>query len=164
MFLASIAPSFSLYLLCNALYGVGVPIVSLNTLVMLWSYYPRRKGLISGLLLSSLVFGSSLSSLILPYLINPNNQAPDLLINHGVVTNHLYSEVIASRLPSTLRALGLFSLLPGLLAIPFYLPIQPAVLHKTSFDDNKCEHLSTALRTKVFWYMFGLGLLSTRKR
>ena len=162
MFLASVAPTFSLFLLCNTLNGVGAPVVSMNTLAMLWSHYPERKGLVSGLMLSSLVLGSSLCSLILPSLINPHNLPPDLSIQHGVVTNHIYSEAIASRLPSTLRYLGLFALLPGLLAAPLYLPIQSSP-HTASSQNNQCDSLSTALRSKVFWCMFGLGLLSSRK-
>lgn len=137
--------------------------MSMSALAMLWSYYPKRKGLVSGLLLSSLVLGSSLCSLLLPSLINPNNLPPDLSIQHGVVTNHLYSQEIASRLPSALRYLGLFSLFPGLLAVPFYLPVESASLHKAYYQDNDCDSLSTALRSKVFWCMFGLGLLSSRK-
>lgn len=162
MFLASAAPSFVLFILCNVLYGVGVPIVGMSTLAMLWSHFPERKGMISGLLLSALVLSSSLSSLVLPYLINPRNQSPDLVISHGVVTNHLYSEEVASRLPFTMKGLGLLYLAYGVLAVPLYLPIKRSENNFLgSFEDNKCGDLRTALRHKVFWCMFGLGCLSS---
>lgn len=164
MFLASVAPSFFWFIICNVLYGVGVPVVGMSTLAMLWSHFPERKGMISGLLLSALVLSSSVSSFILPYLINPNNLSPDLVINHGVVTNHLYSEHVASRLPFTLRGLGFLYLAYGMLALPLYLPIKQSghsVL--ASFEDNKCGSMRVVLRSRVYWCMFGLGFLSSCK-
>ena len=162
MFLASLAPSFAWFTVCNVLYGAGVPVTGLSTLAMLWSHFPAHKGLISGLLLASLVLSSSISSLILPYLINPQNLPPDLTIAHGVVTNHLYSESIASRLPRTMQGLGLLYSLYGILALPLYIPIKPSGLSAVAcFEDNKSGDLKTALRHKVFWYMFGLGFLSS---
>ena len=151
MFLASIAPTFRLFLLCNLLYGLGVPITGMAAMAMLWSHFPRRKGLISGLLLSSLVMSSSVSSLLVPRLVNPQNLDPDVVIYNGVVSNHLYSEEIANRLPFTMRGLAYLYLLYTLIAVPLFVPLKPSEsATRSTFEENKCGTLGTGLKHRVF--------------
>ena len=48
-----------------------------------WLFYPKRKGLVSGLILASKSMGSIAWSLLATYLANPNNLSPDLIIDIG---------------------------------------------------------------------------------
>lgn len=71
-----------------------------------WVYFPERKGLVSGLILSFYSIGSILSILLAQVVANPENEAPTDEGDGGERYYKSESGVVA-RVPAMIRALAL---------------------------------------------------------
>jgi len=48
-----------------------------------WLFYPKKKGMVSGIILSCYSFGAIFWSFLTTYLVNSNNMLPTLVVNNG---------------------------------------------------------------------------------
>jgi MFS family permease len=74
-----------------------------------YPYYPHRKGIVSGIILCGLGFGSLVFNPLMQYLINPNNEDP--------LEDGYYSEGVANNLPHALQVCSYIYLGVGLLGV-----------------------------------------------
>jgi hypothetical protein len=56
-----------------------------------YAFFPNRKGLVGGLVLSSSSIGAILWSQYSTYIINPNNEKPNLIVKIGNAIEIMYS-------------------------------------------------------------------------
>lgn len=92
----SIGPYLSLY---TGLNGLGCGTCYFVPLVCSWEYFPERKGLMTGIIISAYGFGSFAFALISTALVNPNGLNPDIEDHNDV----FYSTKISDRVPYMIR-------------------------------------------------------------
>ena len=99
------------------LMGIGVGLMYIPALVASWSYFPNRKGLITGVILAFYAWSSAIFDPISTAIINPDNKSPDVKHKNGSVTDHYYSYDIASGTPAMLRFLALIWLILAIVGL-----------------------------------------------
>jgi len=87
-----------LYGACN---GIGCGMCYMTPLVCAWEYYPERKGLVTGLILSAYGGSTFFFSFLSTYLCNPTNEKPT--IKGDQIT--YFAPDVADRMPMMLRTL-----------------------------------------------------------
>ena len=76
IFLSSLATKFWVFIvLYGVMSGIGMGISYLIPLVCCYEYFPKRKGLITGIILGSYGLGSSIFNILATIIVNPNNEA-----------------------------------------------------------------------------------------
>ena len=76
IFLASLATKFWVFIvLYGTMSGIGMGITYMIPLVCCYEYFPKRKGLITGIILGSYGLGSSIFNILATIIVNPNNEA-----------------------------------------------------------------------------------------
>ena len=68
-----------------------------------WNYYPQKRGLAGGLIISAFGIGAFIFSEVTTVLINPHNKDPTHKIERGHVQDFYYDHDIADRFPSVMR-------------------------------------------------------------
>lgn len=153
----------ALFLSC--VMAVGPCFLVINSMWVVWTWYPTRKGLVTGFLMLGYGGGTSLLTLAFTFLINPSNQTPDLKVTSGNQTEYLFSPEIARRLPMALRIIA------GAMAIAGGLALLLVRCKETSQEERKsvikssisrhsdptapaCPSLSMAVRTSAVWLLF----------
>ena len=71
--------------------GVGYGIIYILPLKNAWLFFPTKKGMIGGIILSSHSFAAIGWTFFTSTMINPNNDIPDLYLNVGNSLEVLYS-------------------------------------------------------------------------
>ena len=71
--------------------GIGYGIIYILPLKNAWLFFPDKKGMVGGIILSSHSFAAIGWSFFTVYLINPDNEIPNLYINVGNSLEVLYS-------------------------------------------------------------------------
>lgn len=71
-------------------------------LVCGWDYFPKNKGVVTGIFLGSYGFSSFLFNPLLTYLINPDNEKAEVKITDDL---SFFGPEIANRVPGTIRLL-----------------------------------------------------------
>ena len=80
-FFSSMQVTLKSYILCYALGGgIGCGICYLVPLVCGWEYFPHRRGLITGIIISSYGFGAFMWALLSTRLCNPDSLDPDIQV------------------------------------------------------------------------------------
>ena len=54
-------------------------------LIVGWEYFPKRRGMVSGIIVGGFGFGSFLFGFVATYLVNPENLKPDLEVEGGFI-------------------------------------------------------------------------------
>ncbi|MEE4248540.1 MAG: hypothetical protein V2I33_24435 [Kangiellaceae bacterium] len=102
------------------LYGlvvtIGVGFGYTAPLIVAWSYFPEKKGRVSGLITCGFGFSAGIFNLVSTAMINPDNADPDITVHDGRVTNYYYSASIADGVPGMLRGLAYIWVVIGVIA------------------------------------------------
>lgn len=88
--------------------SAGVGITYMLPVKNAWLFYPKKKGMVSGIILSCYSFGAIIWSFFTTYLVNPNNTLPSLVIMNGKNRDLLFSEDsdVVANVPHMLRVLS----------------------------------------------------------
>ena len=83
-YLSSYAPNF--YIFC-VLYG-AIPPFCVGLLYLLpihcgWAYFPKKKGMVTGIIVSSFAFANTAFGIISTWIVNPDNLKPTIIIYEG---------------------------------------------------------------------------------
>ena len=85
--------------------------VYMAPIISSWSYFPEKKGMVSGLITGSLGVSAAFFDPLSTFLVNPDNESPDIEEKNGDIEDHYYHYDIASRSPAMLRWLCLIYLI-----------------------------------------------------
>ena len=123
-----------------------------------WSHFPEHKGRISGIIISGFGFGTTAFNLIATTLINPDNKKASE--KHD--GQKYFSKDVADNLPSTLRILALCYFCISLIGILLLGKIitKDKDIEFNEESNDECPDLKTGLKTKQFFVLFVLGLIS----
>ena len=77
--------------------GVGCGLSYMIPMQCVWEFYPEKKGLVTGILMSAYGLGSFFYTLISTALVNPNSESPS--VESGVKDLKYFSKDIADRTP-----------------------------------------------------------------
>lgn len=159
----------AVYLTCT---GLGPAVIVLPGLFLSWTCDPRRKGLLSGLVLGAYGVGAALFALGFSLLLNPENKAPDMEITVGDDKELLFSSEVASRVPQTLWICAIASTLislPGVLLmtdrstrnyrLSIVSTIIPTMRNRSVIYAN-CPSVRAALRTSAIWNLMLFAYLA----
>jgi MFS family permease len=82
--LSSLVKSFELFLVLYAgLYGMGYGIVYIIHMKLAWTFFPERKGMMSGIILMFYSIGAFLFIQLTSMIANPNNEKPLIEVRSG---------------------------------------------------------------------------------
>ena len=79
-------------------YGLAVAVLYMIPIVTGWSYFPHKKGMVSGIVIAGFSVGGSIFNLVTTKIVNPNN----LPTSDG----SYYDEEVYCRVPKMLRLLA----------------------------------------------------------
>lgn len=148
----------------GVLMAMGPCFILIHSMWIIWSWYPTRKGLMTGFLMLGYGGGTSLITLLLTFLINPENRTPDLEVKVGNQTEYLFTPDIARRVPMALRTQSLIISCLSILALLLVRckPSSPSArssLLKSSLSapavpTAACPSLTAAILSPSFWFLF----------
>lgn len=108
IFASTFCTNFWLFFVCFGVgYGGTTGLLYLTILYNGFKYFPKRKGLIGGILMGIYGFSSLISNYILLFSMNPNNMKA---IEDPNTKDFYFPKEIAERLPSALRTLSYYFL------------------------------------------------------
>lgn len=98
--------------------GFGFGMIYMLPIRNAWLFYPDRKGMVSGIILSSYSVGAIVWSFLSTYLANPNNDHTTILIQNGISHEKLFDpdSEVALNTPEMLRVLSYIFLAMALLS------------------------------------------------
>ena len=115
IFISTFMTNFYLFSIFYALFfGTGIGIWYLVPVTWAWQYFPDSKGLVTGIIVGGIGFGSFVFSFFSTSIINPYNLHPELKISGGLI---FVQPEIVSMTPVLLRYLFVAWLLLSLAAI-----------------------------------------------
>ena len=129
-------------------------------LVMGWSYFPRNRGRITGILLMCFALGSSIFNLISTAIINPNSESAYIIIPNGKANDHYYSSSVAERFPAMMRWLSLVYLILTVLGVLLLVPVNPQET-QTAQQSEPTPALCTVMTHPTIVLVFVMFLLSS---
>ena len=99
-------------------WGFGVGLIYILPLKNAWLFYPNRKGMISGLILSCYSIGAIAWIFISTAIVNPNNESPSLHIFVGENEEKLFEpySTVAENVPFMLQVLSYIYIVMTLLS------------------------------------------------
>ena len=104
IFLSSYMTSFWLFVvLFSFMFGLGCGFFYVILMINAFEYFPNKKGVISGILMGIYGLGGFLFTLLMSWIINPENQLP---VKGPDGNNYFYDEKIYNKLPNALRILS----------------------------------------------------------
>ena len=132
-----------------------------------WLYFPRRRGLATGIIMFGFGFGACIFGLAFTFLTNPSNEKPDVVVKSGGNVTHLFAKHVADNVPWTLRYLAfMYAALTVLAVILVTDPTVSRIERKTVMSSFvsafnsvadlqriNCPSRKIALRTWAFWDM-----------
>ena len=127
-----------------------------------WSYFPRNKGMCTGIIAGAMGLGGAIFNLIATALVNPHNEHTTIKEHQGGVTNHYYDYGVTYRVPAMLRWLTLMWLV--LLLIGFVL-IQDLreksnISIISAIDPNEVSSVKVGLKDRRFKLLCIMGFLT----
>ena len=104
LFLASYCKDLKTFLIFYCAFnGLGTGSCYMIPIICGWEWYPKRKGLITGITLGGFGFGSFIFAFVSTYLVNPENKKPQIYDAKNKVT--YFDATVADRVPQMLRIL-----------------------------------------------------------
>lgn len=152
-------------LFLSVVMACGPCFLVINSMWMIWSWYPTRKGLVTGFLMLGYGGGTSLLTLSFTFLVNPSNETPNLEVTSGNQTEYLFSPEVARRLPMALRIIASAMAVAGGLALLLIRcketsreerksVIKSSISRHSDPSAPACASLSLAVRTSAVWLLF----------
>ena len=115
---ASYTTNFVAFILCYGVVGAaGCGILYMVPLVIGWQHFPKRKGLVTGMILSADGMGTFFYTLIAQNIVNPDNELPD--VDSGQENLKFFDKEISMRVPSMFRYLCIIYAVQCLIAFAF---------------------------------------------
>eukprot|EP00330_Aristerostoma_sp_ATCC50986_P012234 CAMPEP_0114598466 /NCGR_PEP_ID=MMETSP0125-20121206/20828_1 /TAXON_ID=485358 ORGANISM="Aristerostoma sp., Strain ATCC 50986" /NCGR_SAMPLE_ID=MMETSP0125 /ASSEMBLY_ACC=CAM_ASM_000245 /LENGTH=129 /DNA_ID=CAMNT_0001804209 /DNA_START=326 /DNA_END=715 /DNA_ORIENTATION=+ len=93
------------------LVGISTGLIYMVPVICGWSYFPNKRGAVSGIIVAGYGFGSFTFNLIAVALVNPNNEKASVEIDGY----KYFSSDVYDRVPMMFRILSLCYLLTGLI-------------------------------------------------
>ena len=139
----------------------------------IWSHLPKRKGLVSGFILTGIGMGAMVFGLLVNYIINPDNISPSIADPFDPTAFYFPNE-LASKVPGTIQTLCVIwacqAVLNVLLVSNYVKPVTstsasgvPLMEGETLKSAREIAEektpISTLLASKYFWQIF-IGLTS----
>ena len=81
-------PGFAVFY--GAFFGIGVGFSYLPPILSGWSYYPERKGMVSGIIVGAFAFGAAIFDQIAGALVNPENKSADIKVKKNTHSSLLF--------------------------------------------------------------------------
>eukprot|EP00330_Aristerostoma_sp_ATCC50986_P000503 CAMPEP_0114593626 /NCGR_PEP_ID=MMETSP0125-20121206/15220_1 /TAXON_ID=485358 ORGANISM="Aristerostoma sp., Strain ATCC 50986" /NCGR_SAMPLE_ID=MMETSP0125 /ASSEMBLY_ACC=CAM_ASM_000245 /LENGTH=301 /DNA_ID=CAMNT_0001792993 /DNA_START=149 /DNA_END=1050 /DNA_ORIENTATION=+ len=150
------------------LVGISTGLIYMVPVICGWSYFPNKRGAVSGIIVAGYGFGSFTFNLIAVALVNPNNEKASVEIDGY----KYFSSDVYDRVPMMFRILSLCYLLTGLIgACLVKMPTKKAIqLHeehemltkegkkKKEVKDHEehlqeCHSILQGLKTRPFWLL-----------
>lgn len=100
-FTSTLVPFTVLYCMLN---GIGCGICYFVPLICSWEWFPKSKGLITGLILGGYGFSSFIFAQVSTRLVNPDNLLPTIYDEKNRVT--YFGDQVADRVPYMIRTLA----------------------------------------------------------
>ena len=97
------APLFAF--LYGGFHGIGNGLSYMVPVQCAWNYFPKRRGLAGGLIISAFGVGAFIFSQLSTLLINPHNKPATLKVKRGKVYDYYYDHQVADRFPAAMRYL-----------------------------------------------------------
>jgi OFA family oxalate/formate antiporter-like MFS transporter len=122
-FTSSVMSFIILYCAC---FGIGGGSIYLVPLICGWEYFPKKRGLVTGIVVGAFGCGAFFFSFIAKAIVNPENHPRDIIMPDG----NLWGSVIADRVPRLIRILcAIWAVLAfgGILFIKRKAPAPPPV-------------------------------------
>jgi len=182
--LGSFATSFWTFVLgYNILFSIGIGLSFLAISMSAWCYYPQKKGLVTGLMMSGFGTGPFVANFIAQALVNPNNE--EATEKEGDLS--YFGPDVYENVPRMLRVFSVIYFCIGLtglviLKVPDTLKTEsqlaadaaqeqtsssnvvfPNAIEETKVEEEGCTSVREAAQTGVFWRLalcalFGLCL------
>jgi MFS family permease len=122
MFLCSLITNFYLFFFVYCfICGFGLGLTYLVPLHIGWNYFPKRKGMISSLVLFSFSFGALIGNFFTTFLMNSGNEMPTEIVGD----NYFYRQEIYQKVPKMFISLSI--LITGMSAIAYCLITEPKI-------------------------------------
>jgi MFS transporter, OFA family, oxalate/formate antiporter len=109
LFICSYTKSFGLFVtVYSILIGFAFGLLYMAALKNSWQYFPSKKGMISGLILSCYSVGAIVWTLITKYIANPNNEKPLEILQIGDKKEYFYTadQDVVKNVPQMFRTLA----------------------------------------------------------
>jgi OFA family oxalate/formate antiporter-like MFS transporter len=109
LILCSFTKSFGLFVTFYSVFiGLAFGLLYMPALKNSWQYFPSKKGLISGLILSCYSIGAILWTIITKTVANPSNERPQEILQIGDKKEYFYDENsdVVKNVPQMLRILA----------------------------------------------------------
>ena len=144
--------------------GFGAGCGSFTPVWPSWLYFPKHRGLATGIIMFGFGFGACIFGLTFTFLTNPNNEPATIQVSGDA---KLFSYSVARHVPWTLRYMGFMYM--ALTAAAVLLVSDPAVsrierktvmssfvsaFNSVALQKANCPSRRVALRTWAFWDMF----------
>ena len=103
--MSSYTTSLSTFIIFYGIFsGIGCGTMYMIPLVCCWEYFPKQKGLMTGIIVGSFGFGSFVFSQISTWIANPNNVKASIYINDDL---SYFPPEVANRVPKMFRQMVL---------------------------------------------------------
>lgn len=109
LFVCSYTQSYGLFIFMYAVViGFGFGVLYMVALRNAWQFFPSKKGMLSGIIMSSYSVGAILWVLITKQIANPNNLKPDVNQIVGDKVEHYFGadSIVVANVPLMLQTLG----------------------------------------------------------
>ena len=149
--------------------GIGTGLSTFTPVWPAWEFFPKKQGLVAGLIVFGYGLSPALFGLGFTYLINPSNQPATVEVSRGTTTDHLFTYDVAQHLPYALKVMSVVFAAMYLVSVP--LIFKPVEKKRLGVQDSisslmsqnmkrnvrECPDMATVLRSQGFWVLF-LGL------
>lgn len=132
-------------------------ITGLNVLIPImvgWSHFPERKGLVTGILMSCFGASTSVFNIVCTAILNPENNTPSM---QGEDSHKYFESYIAARVPYMLQSISLMSLAFGLLGVLMVPDLKPDPDQKEKVSMNRI------FTSKVFVILISTAFFASSK-
>ena len=142
-FASSFTTDFPTFAMCyGGVTGTGMGFIYMSPIIASWSYFPEKKGAISGIITGSLGISAAIFDPLSTYLVNPDNESPDIEEKNGDIEDHYYTYDIASRVPAMIRWLCLIYIIMAIVGTILVFEINRTGLNATNLSQtNECPSI-----------------------
>lgn len=161
MLISSFMTKFPLFaFFYGAFFGWGCGLSYMAPIISAWSYFPERKGLISGIIVGAFGLGSAIFNYVATFLVNPENKEADIERTEGDVTDHYYAYDVSSKVPAMLRWLDLMWFVLIFAGMSLVARLKDAESEEVD-TKGEAPSITAVAKTRNFWILGGMIFLSS---